>query len=194
MAGATAEGGSNAVTELLIDWSNGDESAFDKLAPLVYEELRKLANHSFKSERPGHTLQSTELVHETYLRMIDQRRVHWQNRSHFYGIASQLMRRILVDHARAQQAAKRGSGRKLSLDEAQGMAAHSELDLIELDHALARLAAMDPRQARIVELRFFGGLTIEETGEVLGISQATVKREWTMAKAWLYGELSDDPA
>jgi RNA polymerase sigma factor (TIGR02999 family) len=179
------------VTQLLLDWSNGNKEAVNKLIPLVYNQLRGLANHYLRRERPNHTLQATALIHEAYLRLVDQTNVHWQNRAHFFGIAANLMRQILVNHALSHNSAKRGGGAyKLSLDEAVGLSKERDVDLVALDEALTRLAALDSRQGRIVELRFFGGLTIEETAEVLGISPATVKREWTTAKAWLYREIS----
>jgi RNA polymerase sigma factor (TIGR02999 family) len=178
------------VTQLLIDWSNGDQNAFERLLPLVYGELRRLAGRHLARERRDHTLQSTAVVHEAYLRLIDQNRVQWKNRAQFFGVASQMIRRILVDHARSHQAAKRGAGAvKLSLDEAIAVPGGKDLDLVALDDALKSLTEMDEQQARIVELRFFGGLSIEETAEVLAVSPATVKRDWAMAKAWLYREL-----
>ncbi len=179
------------VTQLLVNWSNGDREALERLTPLVYSELRRLASRYLRRERQGHTLQSTALVHEAYLRLIDQRHVHWQNRAHFFGIAAQLIRRILVDHARSHHAQKRGSDVcKLSLDEAVATAEKRDLNLVALDDALDTLARIDEQQSRIVELRFFTGLSIEETAEVLGISPATVKRDWAAAKAWLYREIS----
>lgn len=179
------------VTGLLLRWGGGDARAFDELAPLVYEELRRLARSHLRRERPGHTLQSTALVHEAYLRMVDQQSVNWQNRSHFYGIAAQMIRRILVDHARARHTHKRGDAApKITLDEAIGAAQGRDLDLVALDDALQALAEIDPRQSRIVELRYFAGLSIEETAEVLQISPATVKRDWTAARAWLKRELT----
>jgi RNA polymerase sigma factor (TIGR02999 family) len=178
------------VTALLEQWSTGREDALDQLLPAIYDELRRLASSYVRRERQDHTLQATALVHEAFLKLVDQRVVRWQNRAHFFGIAAQVMRRILVDYARAHTAAKRGSGeRPVSLDEALVVAATSGVDLLALNQALTRLAELDPRQGRIVELRFFGGLTIEETGEVLGIAPATIGREWTLAKAWLYAEL-----
>ncbi len=179
------------VTQLLLDWSRGDRTALDRLMPLVYTELRALADRSLRHERTGHTLQGTALVHEAYLKLVDQRQVRWQDRAHFFAVAAQLMRRILVDHARRHGAAKRGSGRPaLALGEADAAAGEVPLiDLLALDRALDRLAAFDERQARIVELRFFGGLTIEETAEILQVSQATVKNEWSLARGWLYREL-----
>ncbi|MCI0419278.1 MAG: sigma-70 family RNA polymerase sigma factor [Acidobacteria bacterium] len=182
---------SKGVTRLLIDWSSGDQQALIKLMPLVYGELRRLANHYFRSERPDHTLQPTALVHEAYLRLVDQTSIRWQNRAHFFGIAANLMRQILVNHALSHRAAKRGgTAVKLTLDDAVGVSKEQDLDLAALDQALTRLATFDSRQGRIVELRFFGGLSIEETAEILRISPATVKREWTMAKAWLHCELT----
>ena len=176
---------------MLIDWSNGDQSALDQLMPLVYDELRRLARHYMIRERPGHLLQTTALVHEAYLRLIDQTQVHWQNRAHFFAIAAQMMRRILVDHARGQLYAKRGGGaRRISLDHVSVVSEERAADVIALDDVLNGLAEIDPQQSRVVELRFFGGLTVEETAEVLGLSPATVKREWSAAKAWLQQELS----
>lgn len=178
---------SKDVTQLLLDWNNGDKAALDKLIPAVYKELRRVAAHYLRGERSGHTLQPTALVHEAYLRLINQTQVTWQNRVHFFGAAAQIMRRILVDHARERNAAKRGGGAyKLTLDEALAPSfGPPDVDLIGLDHALEELAALDTQQGRVVELRFFGGLSIEETAEVLGISAATVKRDWTTAKLWL---------
>ena len=179
------------VTGLLVNWGNGDQQALEQLMPLVYGELRRLAQAYLRRERSDHTLQSTALVHEAFLRLVNQRNVQWKNRAHFFGIAAQLIRRILVDHARAHQADKRGAGAfKLSLDEAIGVAEKQDLDLVALDDALHRLAELDPQQGRIVELRFFAGLSIEETAEVVGVSPATVKREWSTARAWLYRDLS----
>lgn len=177
------------VTDLLLAWNEGNAGALDELMSCLHGELRRLAQHFLNSERANHTLESTALVNETYLRLIDQERVTWRNRAHFFAIAGQQMRRILVDHARSQKAQKRGHGRKLTLGAAAGLGEERDVDLIALDQALEKLAAMDPRQSRMVELRFFGGLTIEETAEVLGVSTATVRREWTVAKAWLYGQL-----
>ena len=183
--------GPREVTQLLIRWSNGHREALTELTPLVYNELRGLANHYLRSERPDHTLQPTGLVHEAYLRLIDQTSVRWQNRAHFFGIAANLMRQILVNHALSHRAAKRGgTAVKITLDEAVAVAKQQDLDLVELDEALSRLATLDSQQSRIVELRFFGGLTIEETAEVLRISPATVKREWATAKAWLHCSLT----
>jgi RNA polymerase sigma factor (TIGR02999 family) len=181
----------NEITQLLLDWSHGDKAALDQLMPLVYDELRSLANSYLRRERPDHTLQPTALVHEAYLRLIDQQSVQWQNRTHFFGIAAQMMRRILVDHARYHAREKRLSvSQRVSLDEAIMAAQQPDIDVLALDSALDQLADFDPQQARVVELRFFGGLTVEETAEVLGLSPATVKRDWSMAKAWLLLQLS----
>lgn len=178
------------LTELLQQWSEGRQDALDRLLPEVYAELKLLAGSYLRRERSDHTLQATALVHEAFMKLVDQRVVRWQNRAHFFGIAAQLMRRILVDHARAHTAAKRTAGeRRVPLDDALAMAVDRDVDLIALDDALTRLAVVDPQQSRVVELRFFGGLTIEETAEVLKISPATVGREWTVAKAWLHAAL-----
>jgi len=181
------------VTQLLVDWSNGDKAALDRLMPLVYDELRRIAHLHMGRERPGHTLQTTALLNEAYLRLAGQRGVHWQNRSHFFAISAQMMRRILIDYARKRQYAKRGGGAlQLSLDEAAVLAPERPACLLLLDEALTSLASLDPQQSRIVELRYFGGLTIDETAEALGLSVDKVKREWSTAKAWLYREMSDD--
>jgi RNA polymerase sigma factor (TIGR02999 family) len=180
------------VTGLLEAWRSGDGRALDALAPVVYDELRRLAARYLRRERPGHTLQGTEIVHEAYMRLVQQR-VPWQNRAHFYAIAAQCIRRILVDHARNRHAAKRGAGNlMLALDEALATPERRDVDLARLDDALTDLAKLDEQQARIVELRYFTGLSIEETAEALGISPATVKRDWTTAKAWLYRALCGD--
>jgi RNA polymerase sigma factor (TIGR02999 family) len=180
------------VTQLLRQWSDGRQDALDRLLPEIYAELRRLASSYLRRERPNHTLQPTALVHEAFLRLVDQKEVRWQNRAHFFGIAAQAMRRILVDHARAHAADKRGAGQKpIALDEALVAAPSLDVDLLALDEVLTRLERLDLQQSRIVELRFFGGLTIEETAEVMGISPATIGREWTLAKAWLYAELSE---
>lgn len=182
---------SQDVTHLLIQWSKGDSAALDALMPLVYEELRRLAHHYLSREKRGHTLSSTALVHEGYLRLVKQKDVTWQNRAHFFGVASAMMRRILVDHARRQGYAKRGGGAlTLALDEAIAAPQQREVNLVALDDALDSLAKLDERQSRMVELRFFGGLSIQETSEVLGVSAPTVKREWASARAWLYREIS----
>jgi RNA polymerase sigma-70 factor (ECF subfamily) len=183
---------SQDVTQLLADWSNGDQAALDKLLPLVNNELRQLARRYMRRENPGHTLQTSALVNEAYLRLIDQKSVRWQNRAHFFGIAAQLMRRILIDHARSHHYAKRGGGAlRVSLDEAAAVTDARAAELLAVDEALEKLTAMDARKGRIVELRFFGGLSLEETAEVLGISSPTVQREWRAAKAWLRRILSE---
>lgn len=182
---------SGDVTQLLVDYSNGKRDALDVLTPLVYGELRNLAARYLRRERSDHTLQSTALVHEAYLRLIDQNQVRWQNRAHFFGVAAQMIRRILVDHARTRHAQKRGgNAQKLSLDEAIGLPERRDLDIVALDDALKLLAELDAQQSKVIELRFFGGLSIEETAEALGISPATVKREWVTARAWLLRQLS----
>jgi len=178
------------VTVLLAELTKGNEEAASKLIPLVYAELRRLAGSYMRRERSDHTLQATALVHEAYLKLVDQRSVDWQSRSHFFGIAAQVMRRILVDHARGHLREKRGGGqRAVPIDEALVFAPEQSLDLVKLDQALERLTKLDPRQGKIVELRFFGGLTVEQTAELLGVSPKTVKRDWSMAKAWLHGDL-----
>jgi RNA polymerase sigma-70 factor (ECF subfamily) len=179
------------ITQMLIDWSNGDHEALDRLVPVVYTELRRQAARHLRRERAGHTLQTTDLIHEAYLRLVDQKNVRWQNRAHFFAVAAQSMRRILVDHARRRHRAKRGgSGIVLPLDEGLVMAAEkSDSDVLALDQALTRLAAIDVRQSQIVELRFFGGLSIEETAAVLGVSPTTVKDDSNIAKAWLRREM-----
>lgn len=181
----------DGITELLIDWSKGDQAALEKLMPLVYNELRRLAANYLRRERASHTLQPTALVNEAYLKLVDQRNARWQNRAHFFGISAQLMRRILVDHARQHQAAKRGGSnqQRLSITSAEQIAKQPEVDLLALNEALDELTKMDPQQGRIVELRFFGGLSIDETAEVLGVSHATVERDWKMARAWLRRQL-----
>ena len=182
---------SSSITVLLVRWREGDRAALDQLLPLVYDELRRLARHYLRRERSDHTLQSTALVHEAYLRLGGNNPPEWQNRAHFFGIAAHLMREILMEHARTRNAAKRGGGAcRLTLDEAIAFQNQPDLDLLELDRALCELAGFDEQQSRIVELRFFGGLTIEDTSEVLGISPATVKREWVTARAWLYRSMA----
>jgi RNA polymerase sigma factor (TIGR02999 family) len=179
-----------AVTQWLLDWGRHDKAGLDQMLPVVYEELHRLAVQYLGREGTGHTLQPTALVNEAFLKLVDQRAVKWQNRAHFFGIAAQAMRRILVDHARAHAAGKRGGGeRRVSLDDAPAVTGTVDIDVLALDEALTRLAAIDPQQSRVVELRFFGGLTMEETAEVMQISPATVGREWRMAKAWLFAEL-----
>jgi RNA polymerase sigma-70 factor (ECF subfamily) len=182
---------SRSVSRLLRAWGNGDLQARDELIPVVYHELRRRAAGYLRRERPDHTLQPTALVHEAYVRLIGQHRVVWQNRAHFFGVASQMMRRILVDHARERQAAKRpGGGLKVLLDENVGAVVPRSFDLIALDHALTELAVLDPRQGQIVELRFFGGLSEHQVAAVLSVSRATVTREWQMARAWLYRRMT----
>ena len=180
------------VTQLLVSWSQGDQKALEQLMPLVYGELRRLAAAYLRRERSNHTLQSTALVNEAFLRMVHQQDVQWRNRAHFYGIAAQMIRRILVDYARGQHAEKRGAGAvKLVLDEAMAVPQQSpDVDLLSLNDALDRLAELDERQSRVVELRFFAGLSIEETAEVMHLSQASIKREWQTARAWLFREMS----
>jgi RNA polymerase sigma factor (TIGR02999 family) len=181
-------------TQLLINWRNGDKAALDRMTPVLYEELRRLARHFLSAERSDHTLQPTALVHEAYMRLVDQRSVDWQNRAHFLGVAASMMRRILINHARAHQAAKReGYAQAVALEDALGVFAKPDVDLIELNHALQELAEIDPQQGRVVELRYFGGLTIEETAEVIGISPATVKREWGTARLWLLKRIEGPP-
>ena len=178
-------------TQLLVDWSKGDREALGELMPLVYGELHRLAAAYLRRERAGHTLQPTALVNEAYLRLIDQSRIQWQNRAHFVGVAAQMLRRVLVDHARAKRAAKRGGGAVVvSLDESLAAGTGQNLDLVALDDALSELARIDPQQSRIVELRFFAGVSIQETAESLGISAATVNRDWAVARAWLFRRLS----
>lgn len=178
------------ITQMLIDWSNGDREALDKLLPVVYAELRRQAARHLRGERAGHSLQTTDLIHEAYLRLVDQRNVRWQNRAHFFAVAAQSMRRILVDHARRRHRAKRGgSAIALPLDDGMAVAAQKSVDLLALDEALTRLAAIDMRQSQIVELRFFSGLNIDETAAVLGVSLTTVKDDLNIAKAWLRREL-----
>jgi RNA polymerase sigma-70 factor (ECF subfamily) len=178
------------VTALLAGWSKGDLQAREALIPLVYNELRQLAASHLRRERSDHTLQATALVHEAYLRLVEQDSVNWQNRHHFFGAAANLMRRILVDHARGHAAEKRGSGMaRVPLTEAIAMSQQQPADLLALDESLTRLAAVDPQQGRIVELRVFAGLSVEETAEILGVSPATVKRDWAVAKAWLLHEI-----
>ena len=178
------------VTRLLVDWSKGDQAALDELIPLVYDELRRVARRYMRRESQGHTLQTSALVNEAYLRLIDQNSVQWQNRAHFFGVAAQLMRRILVDHARSRLRAKRGGGvQMVSLTE-QAVADKEVAEVIALDNALKNLAEMDPRKSQIVEMKFFGGLTTEEVAEVLKVTSRTVEREWRKAKAWLNRAIS----
>lgn len=181
------------VTRLLEEWTRGDRDALNRLMPLVYGELRRMSSYYLRGERENHTLQSAALVHEAYLRLVGRQNVHWKNRAHFLGVAAQVIRSILVDHARARSAAKRGSGAvTLTVGELSAVTTQPEVDVIELDTALNTLARLDPQQSRIVELRFFAGLTNEETAEVLGVSASTVKRDWTHARAWIYRALTGD--
>jgi len=174
------------ITRLLHEWRSGDREALDRLTPLVYGELKRLAGRLFRSESPGHTLQPTALVNEAYLRLVDQKRVAWQSRAHFLAVAARVMRRVLIDYARRRRASKRGGEAvRVTLDDFAAPSVSSPLDLLVLDEALAELAALDARQARIVEMRAFGGLSVEETAEVLDVSPATVKRDWSFAQAWL---------
>jgi RNA polymerase sigma factor (TIGR02999 family) len=178
---------------MLRDWRNGDQEALEQLIPVVYDELHRQAARYLRREHPGHTLQTTALIHEAYLRLINQQNIEWQNRAHFYAIAARLMRQILVDHARRRQATKRGgSDIKVPLEEAMVISPGENVDLVALDEALTRLAAIDPQQSRIVELRYFSGLSVEETAEVLGVSSRTVKRDWKVAKAWLRQQIARD--
>jgi RNA polymerase sigma factor (TIGR02999 family) len=184
------DSGREDVTALLAQLTKGNEEAASKLIPLVYAELRRLAGSYMRRERSDHTLQATALVHEAYLKLVEQRSVDWKSRAHFFGIAAQVMRRILVDHARGHLRDRRGGGqRAVPMDKALVFAPEQSLELVKLDQALERLSKIDPRQGKIVELRFFGGLTVEQTADLLGISAKTVKRDWSMAKAWLHGDL-----
>jgi RNA polymerase sigma factor (TIGR02999 family) len=180
---------SKPVSELLGKWQAGDAKALQALVPLVYADLRRLAHRCLRRERPAHTLESTALVHEAYVRLTQREKVHFEGRSSFFAVSAQLMRQILVDYARAHRAAKRDGGLKLVLDEAMALPLAREINLVALDDALNELSRLDPQQSRIVELRFFGGLSIEETSEVLGISPATVKRDWTTARLWLQRQM-----
>jgi RNA polymerase sigma factor (TIGR02999 family) len=178
------------VTQLLVDWSHGNKAALDQLMPLIYQELRRLASGYLRKERRDHTLQSTALVNEAYIRLVDYSNLRWQDRAHFFALAAQLMRQILIDHARSHRYAKRGGGaRKVSLDEAAVLSEERATDLVALDDALKGLSALDPRKSQVVELRFFGGLSIDETAEVMEVSSMTVQREWRWAKAYLYREI-----
>lgn len=179
------------ITQLLLDWGSGDKQALDKLMPFVYEELRRLAGHYMRNQPKNHTLQTTALVNEAYLRLIDSSQVRWQNRTHFFAISAQLMRRVLVDFARTKNAKKRGGDeQKITFDEALPVATGKESELIALDEALDELSKMDERQSQIVEMRYFGGMTEKEIGEALGISARTVRRDWSVARAWLYRKLN----
>ncbi|HKY28001.1 MAG TPA: sigma-70 family RNA polymerase sigma factor [Pyrinomonadaceae bacterium] len=181
----------NEISQLLDEWSHGNQSALDKLYPLVYDELRRMAHRYMSRERKGHTLQTTALINEAYLRLVEQKHVHWANRAHFFGISAQIMRRILIDHARRYEYSKRGGGtQRVSLDEVAIVAKNKGKELLALDEALTRLGEMDERRGQVVELRFFGGLSNDEIAAFLKISANTVTRDWNLARAWLYQELS----
>jgi RNA polymerase sigma-70 factor (ECF subfamily) len=181
------------VSVLLRAWSDGDQNALDKLAPIVYDELRRLARYYLQGERPGHSLQATALVNEAYLRLVDYKRMRWGNRAHFFAVSAQLMRRILVDHARRHNLKRGGAVQHVELEDVAVVGGDRAENLVALDDALQSLARMDARKARVVELRFFGGLSVEETAEVLQISQVTVMRDWSSARAWLYREMGGGP-
>jgi len=183
------------ITQLLAKWRDGNQSALDELYPLVYDELHRLARRYMSRERKGHTLQTTALINEAYVRLVDQKNVHWANRSHFFAISAQIMRRILIDHARRHLYAKRGGGaQQVSLEEVAAITPNVSRELVRLDEALKSLAEMDPRRSQVVELRYFGGLNNEEIAGVLNISANTVTRDWNMARAWLYQQLSETAA
>jgi RNA polymerase sigma-70 factor, ECF subfamily len=193
MAGTAGSSPQQEVTDLLVEWKQGNKAAMDLLTPLVYNELRRLAERYLRNERSAATLQPTALVHEAYLRLVAQSMPDWESRAHFFGVAAHLMRQILVDHARKHRSAKRGSGaEKLSIDEIVGLGAEKPGDIIALDDALKTLADLDERKAKVIELRFFGGLSVEETAAALGVSAATIGREQRMAEAWLHRELSNE--
>ena len=182
-----------SVTQLLIEWREGDETALDRLIPLVYEEMRRLARYYMRRERAGHTLQTSALINEAYIRLVDHKGMRWQNRAHFYAVAAQAMRRVLVDHARSRHYEKRGGGAHMvELDEAAAVAQEQAAEMVALDEALTDLAAVDPRQSKVVELRYFGGMSVEETAEVLEVSAVTVMRDWRAAKAWLLRAITSD--
>jgi RNA polymerase sigma-70 factor (ECF subfamily) len=180
------------VSKLLLAWTGGEQSALDKLTPIVYNELHRLARRYMKGERPGHSLQTTALVNEAYLRLVDYKRMQWQNRAHFFAVSAQVMRRILVEHARRHNLKRGGAVQHVSLDQAAEMGAGRTSDLVALDDAMNELARLDPRKVQVVEMRFFGGLSVEETAEVLKVSPITVMRDWSTAKAWLYRELTGE--
>jgi RNA polymerase sigma factor (TIGR02999 family) len=183
------------ITQLLAEWSDGNQSALDELYPLVYEELHRLARRYMSRERKGHTLQTTALINEAYVRLVDQRNVHWANRSHFFAISAQIMRRILIDHARRHAYAKRGGGaQQVSLEEVAIVANEKSAEILRLDEALTTLAKMDPRRCHVVELRYFGGLSNEEIAGVLNVSENTVTRDWNLARAWLHQQLTGSAA
>lgn len=184
---------SGQVTELLLAWSDGDETALEKLLPLVYRELRRLARYYMKNERSGHTLQTTALVNEAYLRLVDLKRMRWQNRAHFFALSASLMRRVLIDSARSRHYLKRaGNAQRVSLDEVPSVSTEQIAGLLALDEALKALSKVDPRKEKVVEMRFFGGLSVQQTAEVLKISPESVRRDWRMAKAWLFREVSGE--
>jgi RNA polymerase sigma-70 factor, ECF subfamily len=182
------------VSTILRAWSDGDQSAFERLTPIVHDELHRLARRYMRQERPGHTLQTSALVNEAYMRLVDYKRMEWQNRAHFFAVSAQVMRRILVDHARRRNLKRGGGLRHVSLDDALVVTHEGSTDLVQLDDALNALSRFDPRKVQVVELRYFGGLSVDETAAVLKISPATVMRDWSSAKAWLYRELTDAPA
>lgn len=180
------------VTGLLLEWRQGDRAAFDKLMPLVYDEMRRIAHRYMQQERDGHTLQTTALINEAYVRLVGQQKMEWRNRAHFFAVTAQVMRHVLIDHARRLHYAKRGgAARRVTLEEAEAMTQERAAELVALDEALNDLARLDPRKSRVVELRYFGGLSIEETADVLEISEMTVRRDWRAAKAWLYRALDE---
>jgi RNA polymerase sigma factor (TIGR02999 family) len=190
MATQSGDAGAGDVTGLLRAWSKGDQGALERLTPIVYDELHRLAHRYMRRERPGHSLQTTALVNEAYMRLADYRRMQWQDRAHFFAASAQVMRRILVEHARRHNL-KRGAGvQHVSLEEAAVVGGDQDVDLVALDNAMNALARIDPRKVQVVEMRFFGGLSVEETGEVLKVSTVTVKRDWRAARAWLYRELT----
>jgi RNA polymerase sigma-70 factor, ECF subfamily len=188
--GQPAEAAVSDISKLLVAWSDGEQSALDKLAPIVYDELHRLARRYMKGERPGHSLQTTALVNEAYMRLVDYKRMQWQNRAHFFAVSAQVMRRILVEHARRHNLKRGGAVQHVSLEEAAVMGGDRPTDLVALDDAMNALARLDPRKVKVVEMRFFGGLSVEETAEVLKVSSITVMRDWSTAKAWLYRELT----
>jgi len=188
--GPTSEAPLGDVSQLLVAWTGGEQSALDNLTPIVYQELHRLARRYMKGERPGHSLQTTALVNEAYLRLVDYKRMQWQNRAHFFAVSAQVMRRILVEHARRHNLKRGGAVQHVSLDEAAQVGGGKAADLVALDDAMNELARLDPRKVQVVEMRFFGGLSVEETAEVLKVSPVTVMRDWSTAKAWLYRELT----
>jgi RNA polymerase sigma factor (TIGR02999 family) len=187
---AQADPAAGEISTLLRAWSDGDRGALERLTPIVYQELRRLARRYMKGERPGHSLQTTALVNEAYVRLVDYKRMQWQNRAHFFAVSAQLMRRILVEHARRHNLKRGGDLQHVSLDEAAAVGAGKATDLLALDDAMNALARIDPRKAQVVEMRFFGGLSVEETAEVLKVSSITVLRDWSTARAWLYREMT----